>query len=125
MTNQYVFISEAGYGFLINEGTDSLSTLQTLVDGLIECVYSREYDCDVWVNEEGLFRQDFGVNMVASRITNQVLVGPAVLTNADKEGRTVGLSEAQLLTLVIQGLELDDNDGQGWEAGVVRELVLV
>jgi hypothetical protein len=120
MTDQYVYIAQQGYGYIVNADSDTRPpfSLQILVDGLIECVRSREFDCDVWVNEEGLFREDFYVNAAASTIANQTLVGPAVLTNVDSEGRTTGITQAQLLTLRSQGLPLDDNDGKGW--GVVE-----
>ena len=125
MTDQYVYIPESGYGFIVNADSDTLKSLQTLVDGLIECARSREFECDVWVNEEGLFRQDFGINMAASTIANQVLVGPAVLANVDSEGRTTGITEAQLLTLRMEGLPLDDNDGKGWSVEEAAGWVLV
>ena len=125
MTDRYVYIAPSGYGFIVNAESDTLKTLQTLVDGLIECARSREFECDVWVNEEGLFRQDFTINMAASTIANQTLVGPAVLTNVDSEGRTTGMTEAQLLTLHMEGLPLDDNDGKGWSVEEAAGWVLV
>jgi hypothetical protein len=125
MNKQFVYIhqSSTGYGFLVNAEDDTLATLQALVDGLIECVYSKEYECDVWVNEEGLFREDFEVNMVAGRITNRVLVGPAVLANSDSEGATTGIKPAQMLVLQINGLYIDDNDGAGWTVAELLELI--
>lgn len=123
---QFIYIPQTGtgYGFLVNAEDDTLRTLQTLVDGLIECVYSKEYECDVWVNEEGLYREDFEVNMVASRISNRVLVGPAVLANSNSEGATTGMKPEQMLVLQIDGLFVDDNNGAGWSLPELTELVL-
>ena len=125
MTDQYVYIAQQGYGYIVNADSDTLKSLQILVDGLIECARSREFDCDVWVNEEGLFREDFYVNAAASTIANQTLVGPAVLTNVDSEGRTTGITFAQLLALRKEGLPLDDNDGKGWSVEEAAGWVLV
>jgi hypothetical protein len=125
MTDQYVYIAQQGYGYIVNADSDTLKSLQILVDGLIECARSREFDCDVWVNEEGLFREDFYVNTAASTIANQTLVGPAVLTNVDSEGRTTGITFAQLLALRKEGLPLDDNDGKGWSVEEAAGWVLV
>jgi hypothetical protein len=125
MNKQFVYIPQTGtgYGFLVNAEDDTLATLQALVDGLIECAYSKDYECDVWVNEEGLFRQDFQVNMIASRITDSVLVGPAVLTNSDNEGATTGIKPEQMLALQTNGLYIDNNDGAGWTVAELLELI--
>jgi hypothetical protein len=73
------------------EGQDTLSFLQSLVEGLIESV-SLTPDTDVWVNEEGLFRNDFVSNIGASLLAGRTLVGPAVLTG-HQNGETVGFPE--------------------------------
>lgn len=123
-TSYYILIAESGYGFLVHEQNDSLYTLQTLVDGLIESVHVKDLGCDLWVNEEGLFRQDFGLNVVASRLADRPLVGPAVLTGYDWNGNTVGVKQERIDWLKSQGLVIDDNDGNGWDAQTMKWLVL-
>ena len=73
------------------EGQDTLSFLQSLVEGLIECV-SLTPTTDVWVNEEGLFRNDFVSNIGASLLAGRTLVGPAVLTG-QRNGETVSFPQ--------------------------------
>lgn len=73
------------------EGQDTLSFLQSLVEGLIECV-SLTPDTDVWVNEEGLFRNDFVSNIGVSLLAGRTLVGPAVLTG-QQNGETVSFPD--------------------------------
>lgn len=75
------------------QGQSSLDFLQTLVEGLIECV-SLDRHTDLWVNEEGLFREDFSLNRRASQLAGYgyALVGPAVITG-QKEGETTEVGE--------------------------------
>lgn len=71
---------------LINEdGTEKqlgrkpgLKQLQGAVGGLIELVVCPD-GREMYVNEEGLFRKDFGINVRASEMASRPLVGPAVL----------------------------------------------
>ena len=119
MTKQFLLIEDTGYAFLVNhEGDDTLRTLQTGVDGLIECVTADDgvlgFRADIWVNEEGLFRQDFAINLVASFITGRQIVGPAVIARSSSQGATLGLTDAQIQRLRRDGLIVDDNDGKGW-----------
>lgn len=71
---------------------NSLKVLQSAVDGLIEPVdISDTVTC--WVNEEGLFRSDFQLNIFASGTTGLKLKGPAVFTGGVGEnGETLSLS---------------------------------
>lgn len=75
------------------QGQSTLDFLQSLVGGLIECV-SLSSHVDLWVNEEGLFREDFGLNIKASRLAGRGyhLVGPAVMTG-QKNGETIEIGE--------------------------------
>lgn len=82
------------------EGRDTLSFLQELVDGLIESV-SLENETDIWVNEEGLYRPDFLTNHFASFLANTRLVGPAVLTGVTKGGKTVAPGEYFIKTTYL------------------------
>lgn len=77
-----------------SEGQSTLSFLQTLVDGYVECLYIDD-NTDVWVNDEGLFRNDFVTNIVASVLANRPLVGPAVITG-QRNGDTISVPDKVL-----------------------------
>lgn len=81
--------------------SDSLHELQALVDGHIEVaprgVLNHRYL--VLVNEEGLFRNDFIMNGIASAICMTRIVGPAVVVGlgvVDGEPDWVGLTDSQV-----------------------------
>ena len=83
-----------------------LSKMQNAVDGLIQPV-DLTPSLTLWVNEEGLLRNDLTVNTFASVIyqeffkTPTLLMGDAVFTGGvDAEGETQGLSEAMIANLV-------------------------
>lgn len=83
-------------------GQDRLNFLQTLVEGLIECV-ALDQTTELWVNEEGLFRGDFQVNATATDLARfktglgYTLVGPAVITGGvDREGNTLSVTDLTL-----------------------------
>jgi hypothetical protein len=111
---EFILISDNGTAYLVESGESTLDTLQTLVDGLIECVTADKrslgFEADVWVNEEGLFRQDFAINLVASFLTGRQLVGPAVLARSSKEGKTLGLTSSNINRLIEDGLMLETAD---------------
>lgn len=117
---QFIYIANDGYAFLVNhdDSERTLRTLQTLVDGLVDCVTGDQtilgFRADVWVNDEGLYRNDFGINLVASYITGRQLVGPAVITTTTRGGETRGLTPQQVQRLISDGLVVDDNEGKGW-----------
>lgn len=117
MKKKYIYIAESGYTFLVNGGENSLKDLQTLVDGLVDVVEADKtiigFPCDTWVNDEGLYRNDFGINLFASVITGRQIVGPAVLARSIN-GATTGILDSQIRRLVKNGLIIDDNDGNGW-----------
>lgn len=87
------------------EEQDTLSFLQALVDGLIESV-SIGRNTDIWVNEEGLYRNDFAVNRLATGLARNfagdhyTLVGPAVITGVTRNGKTVSVSEGLLRSTI-------------------------
>jgi len=83
------------------QGKTTLEFLQSLVDGLIECV-SLDHHTDLWVNEEGLFRGDFQLNTKASRLAGYGynLVGPAVMTG-QKDGATVEVGSEYLRQTLV------------------------
>lgn len=77
---------------------DSLKTLQTAVDGLIQPIDYAGFT--VWVNEEGLLRNDLEQNLPMMSIYRTPIMGNAVFTGGvDSEGETLGLPE-QYETLV-------------------------
>jgi hypothetical protein len=123
---QFVLIEDTGDAYLVNAGDDTLPTLQSLVDGWIECATADRstlgFEADVWVNEEGLFRNDFGINLVASFITGRQLVGPAVLARSSAQGETLGLTLTHIYTLVNDGLMLNDNGGFGYSVEEIATL---
>lgn len=79
----------------------TLKALQTLVDGFIDYVHVPApndfgFPFDIIVNDEGLYRPDFTINLVASVLAGRHLVGPAVISKANKNGRTIGLSASEI-----------------------------
>ena len=106
----YLYISPSGDAVIVKKGRheESLYILQGLVDGWIERVPSTRIDCDVWCNEEALFREGFGINLVASYITGRQIVGPCVLTSATKDGETISLAPHIITKLKREGLIIDE-----------------
>jgi hypothetical protein len=126
MTN-YLYITEFGDALSVNLGEDTLSDLQTLVDGFVECVPVNRnilgFDADMWVNEEGLFRQGFGRNFLASYLTGRQIVGPAVIANFTSGGKTTGLTEKQMDRVRRDGMAVGHNNGKNYsvtEAADIR-----
>jgi hypothetical protein len=108
--NQYLFIDQHGDALIVRQEPHetSLSCLQTLVGGLIQIVPTSKIAADVWVNEEGLFIRQFGINLVASYITGRQLVGPTVFASSTKDGDTIGLRDSVLNKLKREGLLIAD-----------------
>lgn len=70
----------------------SLYSMQHIVEGLIQPVDIQD-DITLWVNEEGLYREDH--NPLATRIAQTHINGPAFLTGGiDEDGNTLGLNPA-------------------------------
>lgn len=117
MTN-YLYITEFGDALTVELSDDTLLDLQTLVGGYIECVPANPrtlgFSADVWVNEEGLFRQGFAINFLASYITGRQIVGPAVIANFTSEGKTIGLTKQQMARVRKDGMMVDDNNGRNF-----------
>jgi hypothetical protein len=82
--------------------TSTLDALQRLVDGYVTCVSVGRGTraIDVWVNDEGLHRDDFSMNWFASGVTRQSLIGPCVVTKSTPEGETIGLDDATIAECV-------------------------
>lgn len=95
----FIYMNDlSGEMFAVTKPDDmtTLTFLQTLVDGFVECV-GIQGGLDIWVNEDGLFRDDFRTNRKATIMRGAgyavPLVGPAVLATHDKEGRTFGVPQ--------------------------------
>ena len=105
MDDTYVYLDEFGNALLVQKQAHetTLSFLQTLVDGWIDVVSNGRFD--FVVNDEGLYREDFGINLVATVISKRQLVGPCVVTKSPPEGETRGLSKEEIRYLK---LDLDE-----------------
>lgn len=128
MNPEFILIEETGDAFLIESGDSTLTTLQTLVDGLIECVAVDRrsplgFAADVWVNEEGLYRNDFGINLVASYMTGRQIVGPAVIARSSKDGKTLGLNGTHINRLIEDGLLLETADQGSGNAFTLNDFI--
>ena len=124
---QFLVIDQDSEVILIShdkaETGGTLSLLQTAVEGLIEHVDADPdylgFHADVWVNEEGIYREDFEINVLASIMTGQTLVGPAVIAQTNSDGETLGLSDEQIDTL---GGRMVIRCGRGGTAYHVQQL---
>lgn len=104
----------------MEEGRDTLSFLQEMVEGLIESV-SLDSKTDLWLNEEGLFRDDFFHNEFASFLAQGThLRGPAVMTGIDA-GRTVGID---IDFIMMTSLVSDSNVYTASEVVAIRQAQL-
>ena len=120
MAEQFIVIEQNSEAYLVYGTDDTLTTLQTLVDGLIECVeisgetfgFPNE-TFDVWVNEEGLFRNDFTLNEFASLICCRPIVGPVVIARS-KNGKTLGMTDDHMNQICEDGFLIDTNDGNNY-----------
>lgn len=86
----------------------SLTVLQTAVDGLIEPVRVSTM-FDLYANEEGLFREDFTLNVWAKDMFGVTLLGPIVITGVtDENGETLGLDPVDVR--ILSGWKIDPSD---------------
>jgi|688.fasta_scaffold283057_3 hypothetical protein len=104
---------------ILLDGEDVLGGLQRLVDGPVTCISTDTYRSglvlDVWVNEEGLLREDFAENEAGLALTGQWIVGPVVVADVDDYGDTRTLSAVHLNLLADKlGVKVDDNNGAGY-----------
>lgn len=127
MSKEFVLIRDNGMAYLVESDDNTLSTLQALVDGLVEYVRAERdslgFEADIWVNEEGLFRQDFSINLVASFITGRQIVGPAVLARSSKDGKTLGLNTSDINRLIEDGLMIETADEGSGNPYTLTDLV--
>lgn len=121
--SDYLYLDEWGNAALVRQQPDQsrLQMFQRLVDGHIDIAASTPtgqagFPVDAIVNDEGLYRQDFGINLIASLLTGRQLVGPVVLSTVSADGESIGLSWAQLHRITRHGLTIDDNGGKCYTA---------
>lgn len=111
MSSKYLYIGQQGDAVLVDPGKSrSLEALQAMVGGWIECVSPNNIDpcVDVWVNEEGLYMPEFGINLVASYMSGRQIVGPAVITGSRVDGATIGVPNVVIKNLKRDGLMIAD-----------------
>jgi hypothetical protein len=84
---------------VIDIADSSLKKLQSAVDGLIQPI-DLDADVTMWVNEEGLLRNDLEMNDIATSLYAQMyeitnpIIGDVVFTGGtDEEGETLGLAD--------------------------------
>jgi hypothetical protein len=109
MTMIHLFVSDIGAACFVKTDGDTLPDFQAMVEGWIECTVSPRGE-DAYFNEEGRFREDFYPNLVASYEVKVPLVGPAVFTRHDKDGKTTGLTKADIIRWKNL-LEMEENEG--------------
>lgn len=100
-----VVITSRGDFSLLDVETDFLSKMQNAVDGLIQPV-DLQNDVTMWVNEEGLLRNDLDVNQIGTGLyaemlgANTPIMGDIVFTGGiDEEGDTMGLDAGYVSSL--------------------------
>lgn len=106
MVKQALVVTEELVCKMIDIADNELQALQTAVDGLIQPVDVTP-NVTMWVNEEGLFRGDLGMNPMGTAIMRELydnsdawVVGDIVFTGApDSEGRTTGLEQSDIDTV--------------------------
>ena len=87
------FDTDGTYQRIEQTGPLGLALMQKLVDGMIERVSTPSFD--LWVNEEGLMRDDFDNNIGASYLLgkhgapNTIILGPAFIAASDDDGEAV------------------------------------
>jgi len=108
----YLVITPDGDALLAETTDDTYADLSTLVDGMIECV-ALPGQVDAWVNEEGLYRDDFAYNLLGTYMVRgwtgnpgYHLVGPVVFAAHDDEGNTLPCPAGFIADTVQKGVEL-------------------
>ena len=92
---------------------DELKYLQNLVDGYLEhYVIDDDLDrihIDMWINEEGKFREDFKPTIALTHEGKlyDVIMGPCVFSKYNDEGETLGLSLDEM-NIVIDWINNQD-----------------
>ncbi len=87
----------------VDEKADTLPILQGLVGGYIELIrgLTDNPSIDLWCDEEGRFKADPRYNIVHPRDQFQGIVGTVVVTRSTPGGRTVGLRDKELDSVML------------------------
>lgn len=92
---------------------NTLKGLQTLVDGLVDCVRPQEgwthpqlATIDLWINDDGGYREDFDLNLEASFLVGYGIIGPAVVARSNKDGETIGLTPEDFAAFTEMGMNI-------------------
>ena len=108
----YLVITPDGDALLAETTDDTYADLSTLVDGMIECG-ALPGQVDAWVNEEGLYRDDFAYNLLGTYMVRgwtgnpgYHLVGPVVFAAHDDEGNTLPCPAGFIADTVQLGVEV-------------------
>lgn len=125
--------------FVVNVDGRTLPVFQALVGGLIDVAVVSDptilsdffptlpdgHTVDLIVNDEGLYNDEFRLNIPATFLNGIQLVGPVVVALSDrKTGDTIGLSDEMLTYLRNEFIGpyvdewevggVDDHGGAGW-----------
>ena len=109
---------------------DGLSYLQSLVDGYIDHYsISSKLDSlhiDMWINDEGKFRDDFSPTFALLRDGQlcDVIVGPCVFSKFNDEGETLGLSPDDV-NIVIDWLQSQGIGGLVSKDGTSEPVIII
>lgn len=91
-------IDTEGNAFEVDITENELKKLQEAVDGYIEAVDLLDFT--MWVNEEGLLRNDLNRNFIGSEVCGFTIMGDIVITGkTDENGDTIGLTSDELENL--------------------------
>lgn len=126
-TTYYLYIDEFGNAVTVkpNPDTSTLTDLQTGVDGWIDITTGKigGFRFDIVINDEGLYRNDFGTNFVATYMAGQQIVGPVVITKSTPSGETIGLTIPELEIIKKDGLRIINTIMTMDEAVALRQKV--
>ena len=87
-------VTPAGVVTELDISSNSFSVLQTAVDGWIEAVDIND-TLTMWVNEEGLLRNDLALNLIGKTFYSSPIMGTIVFTGGtNSKGDTLGLNKA-------------------------------
>lgn len=107
---------------VINENfEEGLENLQAAVGGLIEAINVRGWRdgrcITIWVNEEGKLKSlppNFAIIRKDDDELLDIVMGDIIITSADEEGNTVGLTDEELQVLKVyfnfnEGIMINNN----------------
>lgn len=81
------------------EKDKTLEFLQEVVDGYVDVLHIG-HGIDIWLNDEGLLREDLPLNFVVGSIKSgkvaHQICGNVVFASHDREGNTISLTQKQM-----------------------------